>query len=187
MSDLPFKHNSRKKIADNKVYNVYFDDVQWADHAPVSNYLVVEPKGLHESGVTSVTILPKIEDEFLLNRVYRHPVGKATYEVPKGFVDKGETPEQAAHRELREETGYSSDSLKFMITMAPNMGVLNAHNAMYLAENCQKTGGEVDIDFGHIDMRLFSAREIHEMINSGEIVDAYTIIAWYRFLFMDLD
>jgi 8-oxo-dGTP pyrophosphatase MutT (NUDIX family) len=40
---------------------------------------------------------------------YRHGTGKIALEFPAGIIDKGETPEQAALRELQEECGYRID------------------------------------------------------------------------------
>jgi 8-oxo-dGTP pyrophosphatase MutT (NUDIX family) len=42
----------------------------------------------------------------VLEKQYRPPLGKMVIEVPAGLVDAGESPEEAAVRELREETGY---------------------------------------------------------------------------------
>lgn len=44
--------------------------------------------------------------ELLLQKQYRPPIDKVVIEVPAGLIDAGETPEQCAVRELREETGY---------------------------------------------------------------------------------
>ncbi|PGH01153.1 hypothetical protein AJ80_09048 [Polytolypa hystricis UAMH7299] len=59
-------------------------------------------------GVGIVTILTKPTGgpELLLQKQYRPPIDKVTIEIPAGLIDAGETPEECAVRELREETGY---------------------------------------------------------------------------------
>ncbi|KAI6359472.1 hypothetical protein MCOR25_007045 [Pyricularia grisea] len=44
--------------------------------------------------------------EIILQKQFRPPLDKVTIEVPAGLVDAGETAEQSAVRELKEETGY---------------------------------------------------------------------------------
>ena len=46
------------------------------------------------------------EGKWVMTEQYRHGTGKITLEFPAGIIDKGETPEQAALRELQEECGY---------------------------------------------------------------------------------
>jgi len=55
----------------------------------------------------------------LLVEQFRPPVGKATLEFPAGLIDAGETPEQAALRELREETGYVGEACKTLPVVSP--------------------------------------------------------------------
>jgi 8-oxo-dGTP pyrophosphatase MutT (NUDIX family) len=65
------------------------------------------PAGVELDGVGIVTILNKeTGSELLLQKQYRPPIDKVVIEVPAGLIDAGETPEQCAVRELREETGY---------------------------------------------------------------------------------
>ena len=49
------------------------------------------------------------EGKWVMTEQYRHGTGKIELEFPAGIIDKGETPEQAALRELQEECGYSLD------------------------------------------------------------------------------
>ncbi|KAF9879498.1 ADP-ribose pyrophosphatase [Colletotrichum karsti] len=65
------------------------------------------PKGGEIDGVGIFAVLEKpTGPEIILQKQYRPPIDKITIEVPAGLVDEGETAEQAAVRELKEETGY---------------------------------------------------------------------------------
>ncbi|KAJ5035116.1 uncharacterized protein L3040_008376 [Drepanopeziza brunnea f. sp. 'multigermtubi'] len=65
------------------------------------------PQGSDIDAVGIVAVLEtESGPELLLQKQYRPPVNKVCIEVPAGLVDAGETAEQAAVRELKEETGY---------------------------------------------------------------------------------
>ncbi|KAH6651937.1 NUDIX hydrolase domain-like protein [Truncatella angustata] len=68
------------------------------------------------SAVDAIQILAILEKstgpEVLLEKQFRPPTGKVVVEFPAGMVDEGETPEQAAVRELREETGYVGEVIQ---------------------------------------------------------------------------
>ena len=58
----------------------------------------------------------------LLVRQYRYAISKYALEIPAGLVDKGETAEEAARRELREETGYDCTNLRLYILFGRAIG-----------------------------------------------------------------
>lgn len=65
------------------------------------------PEGAVIDGVGIVTILEKESGpELLLQKQWRPPIDKVVIEVPAGLIDEGETAEECAVRELKEETGY---------------------------------------------------------------------------------
>jgi 8-oxo-dGTP pyrophosphatase MutT (NUDIX family) len=78
----------------------------------------------------------------LLVEQFRPPVGRSTFEFPAGLIDKDETPERAALRELREETGYVGEACKTLPTVSRSVcmspGVTN--------ESVQIVVVQVDLD-----------------------------------------
>ena len=69
------------------------------------------------------------DNRILLVRQYRPPVAEVTLELPAGHIEPGETPEQAARRELREETGHEADNFKLLASLSPS--VARYTNRMY--------------------------------------------------------
>ncbi|KAF2400907.1 hypothetical protein EJ06DRAFT_529995 [Trichodelitschia bisporula] len=81
------------------------------------------PKGSLIDGVGIVAILQKPGEppSILLQKQFRPPVAKIAIEVPAGLVDAGETAEQAAIRELKEETGYVGELVGSEFGISPIM------------------------------------------------------------------
>lgn len=70
------------------------------------------PKNSAVDAIQLIAILEKpTGPELLLEKQFRPPTNKVVIELPAGLVDEGETPEQAAVRELREETGYVGETM----------------------------------------------------------------------------
>jgi ADP-ribose pyrophosphatase len=71
--------------------------------------------------------------QLLLVRQYRPAVGMTTLELPAGHVDAGESPEAAARRELREETGHEAETMELMSILSPSTARFTSRLWCYFA------------------------------------------------------
>ncbi|KAK3372319.1 NUDIX hydrolase domain-like protein [Podospora didyma] len=89
------------------------------------------PKGSDIDGVGIVAILEKeTGPEIVLQKQFRPPLDKIVIEIPAGLVDEGETAEEAAIRELKEETGYVAQVLESSPIMWNDPGFCNTNLKM---------------------------------------------------------
>ena len=122
----------------------------------------------------AVVVLPVTEEgNFVLivqPRVFTEK--GVTVEIPAGYIDEGETPEQAAMRELIEETGYTPEKLVYLTSYYQDQGCSAAYNYAYLALGCKKVS-EQKLD--HDEFIRFievNREEFEEIIKQNYIVDA---------------
>ena len=87
-----------------------------------------------------VIVIPEKDDNFLMVKQWRHGESALSVEFPGGVIDKGEKPEQAARRELEEETGCRAGKLIKLGPVNPNPALFSNHVHFYLAQELSATG-----------------------------------------------
>jgi ADP-ribose pyrophosphatase len=143
---------------------------------------VIEPGGVEvEREVVrhpgSAVILPITADGGLvLVRQYRYAVRDFLWEVPAGHMDPGESPEEAARRELVEETGYYPRRLQKLLDFYPAPGFTDERMYLFRATELEERGPRPEED-ENIEVRLFGVNEAHRMVSAHEIRDAKTLVA----------
>jgi ADP-ribose pyrophosphatase len=124
-------------------------------------------------------VIPLTADgQVVLVRQYRHGVREVILEVPGGVLDPGESPEQAAARELREETGYEAERIRTVGKMLPNAALNNAWVHVLVADGCRRVGEPQPDPFEQIEVLLRPLSDIPAMIASGEMCHGLMIAAF---------
>lgn len=115
---------------------------------------------------------------YIMVEQYRHGRGVVSLEFPAGRMDKGETAEQAAARELLEETGYKAKHLKFLYRTHVNPVRFDIDQAVYLAivedQPGEPTREDAEIGAGMRVIEL-DADELHRRIRENEVGDVCSL------------
>lgn len=177
-----YRLSQRSLACENIRFEVFLDDIESQNQKMIRNYLVVAPRVKNDELITGVAVLPEVNGKLGLLRIYRHAIQRYLWEIPRGFVDAGESDRGSALRELEEETGLvcTDANLESLGIFAPEPGVLAARVHLFAAHHCRVIrpfGGE---EFGHQEFRLFDPMHLPALCDTDEIQDSSTLIAWLR-------
>lgn len=131
-----------------------------------------------EGGVVAVPILP--DDRIILIRQFRHPARMWLRELPRGAREKGERPEDAAARELREEVGCDTERTYPLGRVVTDSGQQTGYPHLIAARVGEPRERKPE-DSEAID-RLFryTFGELREACQRGRVVDSFTLAAVVR-------
>lgn len=126
----------------------------------------------------AVVVVPfEKPNRIYLIRQYRRATGKVLWEVPAGIMNPGETPLEAAQRELREETGFRASQWHPLVEGYPSPGFCDEYMYFYAASELEFGPTDMDED-EEIELVALTLEEVAQKIKSKEIIDLKTILAW---------
>lgn len=121
------------------------------------------------------------ERRVLLVRQWRFGVQRATVELPGGMVDPGETPLEAAARELREETGFVSARWSALGAIEPNPAIQTNLCHSFLAQDCTQAGPLEPDATEELELLTATEQEVEAMLRDGRIAHALVAVAWMKY------
>ena len=177
MTDPVFSEQtlSRRTVFHGKVLTLEVQDVRLETGADGYREIIRHPG--------SVGVLAQRQDgRFVLVRQFRKPVESMVTEVVAGLVDSGEAHQEAAERELREETGYQA------LAWMP-LGIIHASPG-YTEETVEgffaiieDTPGRIDPDPDErIALVTLTEEQVSEAVVNGTITDGKTLAMWGKYL-----
>lgn len=131
----------------------------------------------------AVCVLGELPDgRFVFVRQYRKAVEQTLLECVAGCMEEGETPEQSARRETREESGHDVLTLTPLGRSLPAPGYCDeVHHHFHARLRAAPAGQRLDTDENLVPIPL-TADEIQSAIDTGALTDGKTIILWHLYL-----
>lgn len=174
---------SRKYIYEGRVLSFIIDNVLTpADRSATREYI---------SHPGAIGVLPFVdENNIILVRQYRYPVGSILYEIPAGKIEKSrrESLKKCVLRELMEETGFTTtyNNITLLFSFYPTPAFSTEKLYIFLAKNVRK--GEkikhVKDEDEFIEPIIISLEKSLELVKEGKICDAKTVIALWGYIFL---
>jgi 8-oxo-dGTP pyrophosphatase MutT (NUDIX family) len=149
MTDWKWRVVQSSSLLKDRWIDVRADDCITPAGTDISPYYVLTyPDWVHVVAMTP-------ERSLVLVRQYRHAAGEMVLELPGGMLDHGDNPEQAARRELEEETGYTAPHWELVSSLYPNPATHTNRVHVYLATGA--TGDRVqNLDEGEEGLQVLT-------------------------------
>lgn len=148
----------------------------YKDHMKFSNGNTEDWDFIHHDGAAAV--IPVMDDgKILMVKQYRNALERDTLEIPAGKLDDpDEEGIVCASRELKEETGYSSDDLEWLLTICTTVAFCDERIEVFVARNLIPGEQHLDED-EFVDVKAYKLEELKGMIFEGKIQDSKTMAA----------
>lgn len=149
----------------------------------------------------SLVVATDRSGNFICVRQYRHGIDEITTEFPAGGIEYAKKEDaanapcitkeniiatedeafEAAKRELREETGYTSDNWTHLLTIPANATISNSNVHIYCATDCTLSASQELDETEFLNVVLLNETELLSAINGGDFKQALHVLAYYLF------
>ena len=155
------------------------DVVELPDGRVNPEYYVLEyPDWVNVIAITS-------DCQMILERQYRHGLGKTCYELPCGVIEEGETPLEAAKRELLEETGYAGGQWFEWMTLTGNSSSTNNLTHSFLVTGVEKVAGQSLDETEDIEVSLHSPEFVRDLLVDNQILQSLMAAPLWKYFYQN--
>ena len=122
------------------------------------------------------------DDKLVLVWQYRFGTGEMSLEVPGGVIDPGESPLEAAVRELREESGFEAESFELLTSVEPNPAMQGNLCHAFVARGAVRTSPQQFDELEELEVVLVDLADLPSLLDERVIRHALVVSALETFL-----
>jgi ADP-ribose pyrophosphatase len=159
---------SSRRVFEGRLLAVQVDEVELPGGTRAQREIVAR----HPGAAVIAPLLP--EGKVVMLRHYRHAAGKVLLELPAGILNPGESPEECAHRELIEETGYAAGKLRHLFSAYLSPGYSSELAHFFLATGLRAQGTAPTED-EPVELAILPLAEAVAMVARGEVQNAAAV------------
>ena len=165
-----YKRIKRELVAKGAIID-YYQDTMLIPNGNVAKWDLIDHKG------AAAVVAVRDDGKLLMVRQYRNALERETLEIPAGGLNGRDEPtDQAAMRELEEETGYTCDHVELLVSIYTTVAFCNEKIDIYLAQGLRPGHQHLDED-EYLNVEAYDLEELKRMVFEGKLQDSKTICA----------
>ncbi len=151
------------------------DKIELPDGRIIPEFYVLEyPEWVNVIAITT-------DGKFVMERQYRYAADSTNYEIPCGVMEQGETPLEAAMRELKEETGYGGGQWRELMCISANPTSMTNMTHCFVATGVEKLSDQHLDATEELEVHLLSQDEVQALLRNNEMIQSLMIAPLLRF------
>ena len=165
----PWRRCAREAVFTSPWISVHRDSFQLPEGGSIDDFYVID----EPPGVTVVALTA--ERQVVLVEQYRAAVDRVAFELPAGYVDEGTAPHEQAVRELREETGYTSERWRELATLSPSPHRMAKTETVFLATDAERQHAPSPDETEDMALRIVPLDDAVALIAAAPLANAVSI------------